>query len=141
MDLVRFRLDLTPECSVGPGKIDLLEAIARTGSLRQAARELSMSYRRAWLLLDAINRGFAERVTIAKLGGAGGGGAELTPFGKDLVSSYREVAAAMQKLAADRLSRFMEQAVGRPARKRTAKRAASTGAAARRRRLVKPVAR
>lgn len=113
MDLVRFRLDFTPSCSIGPGKIDLLDAIARTGSLRQAARELAMSYRRAWLLLDGINRGFAERVTLAKLGGAGGGGVELTPFGEDLVRSYRDVANAMEKLAADRLTRFADRAVGR----------------------------
>src|SRR4051794_23167808 len=72
MASIRFRIDLTPGCSIGPGKIQLLEAVARTGSLRRAATELRMSYRRAWLLLDEINHSFSEPATLATVGGAGG---------------------------------------------------------------------
>ena len=73
-DAVRsFRVDLGPGCSIGPGKIELLEAIARTGSIRQAARTMRMSYRRAWLLIESINRSFREPVTTASVGGQGGG--------------------------------------------------------------------
>jgi len=68
---VRFRVDFTPSCSLGPGKVELLETIEQTGSLRQAAQTLGMSYRRAWLLLDALNRSFTEPAAIASVGGAG----------------------------------------------------------------------
>ena len=75
---VRLRVDLGPAQSIGPGKIALLERIEATGSLSQAARDLAMSYRRAWLLLDDLNHAFTEPVTTASIGGAGGGGARLT---------------------------------------------------------------
>ena len=77
---VRLRIDFGPRSSIGPGKIGLLERIESTGSLSQAARELGMSYRRAWLLLDDLNHALTEPVTTASVGGAGGGGARLTPF-------------------------------------------------------------
>jgi molybdate transport system regulatory protein len=96
---VRFRVDFTPGCSVGPGKIELLESIDQTGSLRQAAQTLGMSYRRAWLLLDALNRSFSEPVAVASVGGQGGGGARLTPFGLDLVKRYRAAARNIEALA------------------------------------------
>ncbi len=99
MHYVRFRVDLGPRCSIGPGKIELLEAIARTGSIRQAARAMRMSYRRAWLLVDSLNRSFRERSTRASVGGAGGGGVELTPFGTDLVRRYRKAAKRIDRLA------------------------------------------
>ncbi len=70
--MVRFRVDFSPICSIGPGKIELLESIQRTGSLRQAARALGLSYRRAWLLLDDLNRSFNEpaRKSVATSGAA-----------------------------------------------------------------------
>jgi molybdate transport system regulatory protein len=98
-DVVRFRLDLSPGCSIGPGKIALLEEIARSGSLREAARQLKMSYRRAWLLLDDVNRSFTERVSAMSVGGAGGGGAQLTAFGKELVRRYRTTARRIEAAA------------------------------------------
>jgi len=100
---VRFRIDLGPTCSVGPGKIALLEGIARTGSLRQTAAELRMSYRRGWLLLDSLNQSFTERVTTSSVGGAGGGGAKLTAFSKELLRSYR---AAEERIDAVAKSEF-----------------------------------
>lgn len=99
MHYVRFRVDLGPRCSIGPGKIELLEAIARTGSIRQAARAMRMSYRRAWLLVDSLNRSFRERSTTASVGGTGGGGVELTAFGADLVRRYRKAAKRIDRLA------------------------------------------
>lgn len=99
MPTVRFRVDLNPACSIGPGKIQLLESIARTGSLRQAASALKMSYRRAWLLLDEINQAFDERATLASVGGVGGGGVILTTFGSELVQRYRSAAKRIDAIA------------------------------------------
>ncbi len=75
---VRFRLDFADVAAVCPGKIDLLEHIQSTGSLSQAGRELGMSYRRAWLLLDSLNSSFREPVVSTSIGGKAGGGAWLT---------------------------------------------------------------
>jgi molybdate transport system regulatory protein len=74
---------------LGPGKVDLLEAIARTGSISAAARAMGMSYRRAWLLVDAVNRCFRANLVEASTGGAGGGGATVTPFGHKVLARYR----------------------------------------------------
>ena len=95
---VRFRVDFSAACSVGAGKIELLETIARTGSLSQAARELSMSYRRAWVLVDSLNRDFDTPVARNNVGG-NGGGAVLTDFGHELIAAYRALEAGIQELA------------------------------------------
>jgi molybdate transport system regulatory protein len=100
---VRFRVDFAPGCSVGVGKIELLEAIGRTGSLSQAARELSMSYRRAWLLVDSLNRQFDAPVASTSVGGSGGGGAVVTAFGQRLVETYRALETGVRALAAAEL--------------------------------------
>jgi len=86
-----LRVDFGPNRALGPGKIRLLEAIDRTGSISQAGRALGMSYRRAWLLIDDLNRCFREPVLAAQPGGARGGGAELTAFGRKLVRDYRAI--------------------------------------------------
>ena len=70
---------------IGPGKAKLLESIRDTGSISAAARDMGMSYKRAWVLLDSINRAFTEPVVTAAPGGAGGGGASLTPFGAEVL--------------------------------------------------------
>lgn len=103
--VIRFRIDFAEHSHVGPGKIDLLEAIRDSGSLSQAARDLGMSYRRAWLLVESFKAGFREPVTAATTGGRGGGGVVLTKFGKELVESYRALEREFTKLAARRLSR------------------------------------
>ncbi len=99
---VRFRVDFGREGAIGPGKIALLEQIGRGGSLSQAARELGMSYRRAWQLLDSLNHCFRERVAVTAKGGRGGGGATLTRFGRELVRVYREFDAEIQRRAGRR---------------------------------------
>ena len=79
--------------SLGPGKIALLESISRMGSISGAAREMEMSYRRAWLLVEAMNNAFTQPVVSAVTGGKRGGGAVVTPFGLTLLVRYREIEA------------------------------------------------
>src|SRR5215204_1568956 len=101
---IRLRIDLSPDSALGPGKIALLERIEATGSLSQAARELGMSYRRAWLLLDDLNRMFADPATTTSVGGSGGGGARLTDLGREVVKAYREIEDAAEKAAGARIA-------------------------------------
>lgn len=75
----------------GPGKAMLLEAIGRTGSISAGAREMGMSYRRAWMLVDEMNRCFLEPLVETATGGPGGGGARVTDFGGDVLRRYREL--------------------------------------------------
>jgi molybdate transport system regulatory protein len=86
-----LRVDFGPDRVIGPGKVVLLEAIRDTGSISQAGRSLGMSYRRAWLLVDDMNRCFREPVVTAQPGGAQGGGAALTAFGEKLIQKYRAI--------------------------------------------------
>lgn len=86
-----LRVDFGPNRALGPGKIRLLEAIDKSGSISQAGRALGMSYRRAWLLIHDMNRCFREPVVSAQPGGSRGGGAVLTAFGRKLVRDYRAI--------------------------------------------------
>ena len=86
-----LRVDFGTDRAIGPGKVLLLEAIRDTGSISQAGRSLGMSYRRAWLLVDDMNRCFREPVVTAQPGGAQGGGATLTAFGEKVVQKYRKI--------------------------------------------------
>lgn len=86
---------------IGPGKASLLESIRDTGSISAAARDMGMSYKRAWLLLDSINQAFAEPVVTAATGGSGGGGAILTAFGVELLERYRRMDSAAAAATAD----------------------------------------
>ncbi len=94
-----IRIDFSGTCSLGPGKIGLLEGIERSGSLSAAARALGMSYRRGWLLLHSTNEGFSQPVAELSVGGKDGGGARLTEFGRQLVADYRSFEAAVDALA------------------------------------------
>jgi molybdate transport system regulatory protein len=87
----RLRIPMGEGLILGPGKVDLLEAIERKGSISAAAREMSMSYRRAWLLVDAMNRMFANPLVVAAPGGVRGGGAQITEFGKAVAAAYRRI--------------------------------------------------
>jgi molybdate transport system regulatory protein len=86
-----LRVDFGPNRALGPGKIRLLEAVDKSGSISQAGRVLGMSYRRAWLLIDDMNGCFREPVVSAQPGGSRGGGAVLTEFGRKLVRDYRAI--------------------------------------------------
>ena len=90
---------------IGPGKARLLECIRDTGSISAAARDMRMSYKRAWVLLDSMNRAFDEPVITASPGGVKGGGASLTAFGAEVLERYlrihdRAAATARDDLAA-----------------------------------------
>ena len=87
----RWRVLRAREVILGPGKADLLQAIARTGSLRLAARSLGMSYMRAWKLVQMLNQGFRERLVVTQRGGARHGAARLTPSGRAVLTLYREM--------------------------------------------------
>ena len=96
----RLRVSKGDDIAVGPGKVDLLEAIANTGSITAAARKLGMSYRRAWLLVDTMNRCFREPVVEAEAGGKRGGGTRLTPSGARAVRHYRRIEKLASRAAA-----------------------------------------
>lgn len=98
-----LRVDLGPDHAIGPGKIKLLEAIGDTGSISQAGRALGMSYRRAWLLVDDLNKCFRQPVVSAQTGGSRGGGAVLTAFGAKLVEQYRAIEREAHAATARRL--------------------------------------
>jgi molybdate transport system regulatory protein len=93
MAKLRLRIDFEPAGSLGPGKVALLEAIRRCGSISSAARDLDMSYRRAWLLIDDLNQTFRQPVVSAVVGGRKGGGTGVTAFGESVISHYREMEA------------------------------------------------
>ena len=101
---VKVRLRHGDEIAMGPGKADLLDAIATTGSISAAARSMNMSYRRAWLLVDVMNRTFREPLVRGAAGGAQGGGAGVTDAGRAVLDQFRAMeaasAAAVQAYAA-----------------------------------------
>jgi molybdate transport system regulatory protein len=104
--IIRFRIDFGPRSCVGPGKIALLEQIERCGSLSEAARNLNMSYRRAWQLLDSLNNCFVEPLVHTAKGGRGGGGATLTLLGERLIHVYRAFDAKIQARVAQSFGPF-----------------------------------
>lgn len=121
---LRLRVDFGARASVGPGKIALLEHIERKASLSQAARELGMSYRRAWQLMTDLNRSFSKPVATASTGGFGGGGATLTPFGRVLVKTYRALerqATAMARRGFSRVAATVNPGA-RPKKRRLSRR-------------------
>ena len=106
----RLRVLFNELTALGPGRSELLERIAHTGSISAAARGMGMSYRRAWLLVEATNAAFIEPLVVTSTGGSGGGGAHLTDFGMAILARYRAMELkAAQALAADftEFSKFM----------------------------------
>ena len=93
MARITIRIDLDDCRHIGHGKVRLLEMIAKHGSISRAAREMGMSYRRAWLLADEVNTMFTEPILETQHGGAGGGHARLTSSGHALVGHYRAIEA------------------------------------------------
>lgn len=107
------RIDLDPESRIGPGKIQLLESIAECGSISAAGRAMKMSYKRAWDLVDEINRICGKTAVERQTGGRNGGGAALTPFGISLVTRYRKI----ERNAANAVRRELQALrtdIGRP---------------------------
>ena len=107
------RIDLDTEGRIGPGKIQLLENIREFGSISAAGRAMDMSYKRAWDLVDEINRICRQPAVDRQTGGKNGGGAALTPFGESLVARYRRIerdaaSAVRKELAA------LKREIGKP---------------------------
>jgi len=111
--LIRFRIDFAEHSNLGPGKIALLEGIRTYRSVSEAARQLGMSYRRAWLLLDSLNKTFDVPATVNSAGGRGGGGAEITRFGVLLIERYREVERKLNEVAGERLKEIRTRVINR----------------------------
>ncbi len=99
----QLRISFRKSIAMGPGKADLLDAIAESGSISAAARRLGMSYRRAWLLVDTMNASFKSPLVETLTGGAQGGGALVTQLGQDVVKRYRQ----MEKKACASVAREM----------------------------------
>jgi molybdate transport system regulatory protein len=100
----RLRIYLTADAMLGPGKADLLQGIAETGSISAAARRMNMSYKRAWYLVDTMNAYFQNPLVVSIKGGRAGGGASLTDTGREVLECYRRIqakaeAAIKQELA------------------------------------------
>jgi molybdate transport system regulatory protein len=120
MTRVLLRLYLTPDRPLGPGKIQILESIRKTGSISEAARGMKMSYRSAWLLVDSMNSLFRKPVVNTTLGGRGGGSATLTAFGAEVIQHYRAMERATRRAIAKDLASLERRlrAVPRSTRKR-----------------------
>lgn len=110
--VARFRLRVTAgeAIFVGPGKVALLEAIRDTRSITAAAKSLGMSYRRAWLLVDELNRSLASVAVESAIGGERGGGSELTALGCELIDLYRRIEATAARACAKDIARLLELA-------------------------------
>lgn len=99
---LRIRIAVGENIAIGQGKADLLEAIARTGSISAAARDLDMSYRKAWMLVDEMNQCFPSPVVTAAKGGHRGGGAQVTALGQEALTRFRQIQAkAFRAIEAD----------------------------------------
>jgi molybdate transport system regulatory protein len=108
--LPRIRVVFGRNVALGPGKVELLEQIARTGSLRKAAAAMEMSYMRAWTLVQTMNQCFRKPVVVTKRGGAEGGAATITDEGKVVLSLYRQIESqslAATKSSQAQLSRYL----------------------------------
>ena len=92
---VKFKIQLVVNDSIalGPGKADLLEAIQEKGSISAAAVHMGMSYKRAWDLVNTMNKSFKQTVVATSIGGGKGGGAEITDFGSQVLVQYRVIEA------------------------------------------------
>jgi len=99
-----IRLFLGESAMLGPGKAALLEEIARSGSISAAGRELGMSYKRAWMLIEALNAMFREPLVESARGGARGGGASLTETGQQVLALYRGIEAAAAEVNTERIA-------------------------------------
>jgi molybdate transport system regulatory protein len=103
---ITVRLLHNDEIAMGPGKAELLTAIQKTGSIAAAGKTMNMSYRRAWLLVDVINRSFAEPLVHSAKGGRHGGGTTLTPLGQHVLDQYTKMTTAVNHAAQAYLPMF-----------------------------------
>jgi len=98
---------------MGPGKAELMEHIRETGSISAAGRRMDMSYKRAWTLIEELNTAFAQPLVQSSRGGAGGGGAQLTEAGAEVLRLFRQIEAELAQVAAPHVGAL--EALLRPA--------------------------
>ena len=87
----RIWIEIDNKVLLGEGRVRLLKAIETTGSLSKAAKTLKISYKKAWSLVDSVNKSAKKPITISSIGGKGGGGAKLTPYGKSLITAFENI--------------------------------------------------
>lgn len=109
MPTIRLRILLDPDGYIGPGKVELLELIERLGSISAAGRALGMSYRRAWELVEEMNRIFGRPVAETQAGGRLGGGAILTDLGHRIVARFRAAERAAETAIAAEVAGLQEE--------------------------------
>ncbi len=102
----RVRILIGSATALGSGKVDLLQAIISHGLISAASRQMGMSYRRAWMLVATMNRCFDGNLVATSTGGAGGGGAKVTPLGREVLSRYREMEAKAEACVSDEVAAF-----------------------------------
>lgn len=103
----RFRVQIKHAVAIGPGKADVLEGIAETGSIAEAGRRLGMSYQTVWTLVAAMNADFIEPLVHTQRGGAAGGGAHLTPTGERVLEIYRAIERDAERAVSKRLPQLL----------------------------------
>ena len=103
---LRLRVVMRPDVAIGPGKADLLEGIRETGSIAAAGRRMGMSYKRAWLLVESMNRCFREPLVATSRGGHARGGATLTDSGEQVLGSYRRMQAKSEAAVAPEMAKL-----------------------------------
>jgi molybdate transport system regulatory protein len=118
MPKLTLRIDFDADRAIGPGKVKLLEMIDKHGSISEAGRQMGMSYRRAWLLVDSVNRSFNVPVIASQKGGQHGGAA-LTEFGHAVVQHYRAIESAAEKAGGAHIEALSAALARRPANKIT----------------------
>ena len=104
----RLRILMGAAVALGPGKADLLDAVADAGSISAAARAMGMSYRRAWTLVEAMNRDFKEPLIATSAGGSGGGGAHVTETGFEALRRYRAMEDKASAAVSDEIGAFSD---------------------------------
>lgn len=103
---IRLRVLHDSDIAFGPGKADLLHAILMTGSISQAAKQMGMSYRRAWQLVDTMNRCFKQPLVATQTGGSHGGGAVVTALGVEMLQLFQEMQHAAAQAAVPYYAQF-----------------------------------
>ena len=103
---LRIRIRFDGDAFIGPGKSELLERIVDTGSIAAAARDMGMSYKRAWMIVETLNAMFDAPLVDSSRGGPGKGGATLTPRGRDVLAEYQAIEATALEQNRDRLERL-----------------------------------
>ena len=104
---LKIRIAIGKTIAMGPGKADLLDAIDETGSISAAAKQMKMSYRRAWELVDVMNKSFNQPLVISSPGGVNGGGALLSGFGRSILQNYRDLVKKSSNAAQPELQQIL----------------------------------